>query len=536
MALPLFSKKNFLPTQESMDEITKHDRTADNIRIAKNTSFLYVRMIFLMIVYLYTSRIVLKGLGISDYGTYNVVGGLVSMFSLVSATLTGACSRFLNYEMGRGNKEKLKKVFSTTLSIQWTLALLVFLLAETVGLWYVNNKMVIAENRLEAANWCFHFSLITFCINLITVPYNASVVAHERMKIFSYVGIYQGLLTLLVAKMINVVSFDKLIYYACALCAVQATVQLIYQVYCKRHFEECKFFWTFDRSLLSKMLSYSLWHFIGNGAVVLKVYGVDMVLNLFFGPVMNAAKAISNQVESAAQQFVGNFMMALNPQITQSYANGDNDYMLSLIDRGARFSFYLIMMLSVPIIINAHQVLELWLDQVPEHSVAFVRLALTATIVGALSKPLITAQNATGNVRNYQITVGMVTLLNLPLSYLCLTMGAKAEAVLVVALLVEIAALTVRILMIPATVKAFKPMFFVRNVIVRCVCVLVLSVAVPVGVILFLPENTWLSFFLSVAVCFACTTVVVLYVGCERTERVFLFNKIEQQINKIAKR
>jgi O-antigen/teichoic acid export membrane protein len=492
-------------------------------------------MLFLMLVYFYTSRVVLRGLGVEDYGIYNLVGGFVALFSLVSAALTGACSRFLNFEMGMGNKDKLSAVFSTSVLIQLILVLFVVVLAETAGLWYVNHKMVYPEERLVAANWCFQFSVLTFCMNLVTVPYNASVVAHEKMEIFSYVSIYQGIATLVIATVLGAVSFDKLIFYAGMLCLIQISVQFIYQIYCRKHFVECRRLQSFDKTIMMQMLSYSLWHFAGNGAVVLKTYGVDVVINLFFGPTVNAAKGITNQVEAAVQQFVGSFMMAMNPQITQSYAEGNSDYMLSLVNKGARFSFYLVLLLSLPIIINTHEVLNLWLGQVPVFAADFVRLTLVTVIVGTLSKPLVTAQNATGNVRNYQLVVGGIVLLNLPLSYLALKMGADAKMVMLVALALEIVALFVRVFMISFTVKAFRPVLFVSKVILNCMYVLALSAIVPYLMTIWLPQTNS-TFILNVIICFLCTVASAFYVGCNKEERFYILSKAKAVRHKVLRR
>lgn len=508
------------------------ERSAANKRIAVNTAFLYVRMLVLMFVNLYASRVVLKGLGVDDYGIYTVVGGFVALFALVSASLTGACSRFLNYEMGRGNPEKLKTVFSTAVMIQCVLILVVVTLAETVGLWYVNNVMVYDVARRTAVNWCFQFSVFTFCVNLMSVPFSAAVVAHERMKVFSYVSIYQGLAILAVAALLPLVGFDKLIFYAGMLCVIHSSVRFAYQVYCRRNFEECRINWVLDKPLLRKMLAYSLWHLIGNGATVLKTYGVDVVLNLFFGPSVNAAKGVANQVETHVNQFVGNFMMAMNPQITQSYANGNQDYMFNLVNRGARFSFFLMLVLSLPIIINAHEVLNLWLAEVPNYAVIFVQLALVVAIVSSLSRPLVTAQNATGNVRNYQLVVGGIVLLNLPLCLVALKLGADASAVVVIALIVELVALFARVYMIPFTIKEFNAFAFVRNVILRCVCVSAVSCIVPCIMAVCLEESI-LMFFLNVVACLISTSLTVFYLGCERSERTFLLTKASQMVHKV---
>ena len=521
--------------QYDKEQTKMSDRSASNKRIAKNTMFLYVRMLFLMFVHLYTSRVVLKGLGVDDYGIYTIVGGFVTMFALVSAALTGACQRFLNFEMGKGDLDRLRIVFSTAVIIQCVLALIVVVLAETVGLWYVNNVMVYDVARQTAVNWCFQFSVFTFCMKLVSVPFSASVIAHERMKVFSYVSIYEGLAILVVAELLQSVGFDKLIFYACMLCLIQSSVQLAYQVYCRRSFEECRMNWTFDKQLLRRMLTYSLWHLIGNGAVVLKTNGVDVVLNLFFGPRVNAAKGVANQVESAVNQFAGNFMIAMNPQITQSYANGNLDYMLNLVGRGARFSFFLMLLLSLPIIINAHQVLDLWLDKVPDYAVIFVQLTLIVGIVGSLSRPLVTAQNATGNVRNYQVVVGGIVLLNLPLSFVALKFGADAAVVVVIALAIECVALFARVYMIPFTIKEFRPLAFIRSVLLKCAYVSLVSCIVPCLMALYFPESR-LMLFLNVAVCLLCTSLSVFYLGCERSERTFLLTKASELAHKVLRK
>lgn len=312
--------------------------SANNKRIAKNTLFLYFRMLFLMSISLYTSRVILDALGVEDYGIYNVVGGFVSMFALISAALTSACSRFLNFELGKGDLERQNIVFSTAVTIQWGLAIIVAVLSEVIGIWYVNNIMVLPPERLTAANWCFQFSIFNFCMNLITVPYNASIIAHEKMRTFAYIGLIQGFAQLGISFLVFFEPFDRLVFYALLLMILQFVIRYTYQVYCRKHFKECRFRFVLDKPLLRHMFSYSLWHLIGNGAAVLKNHGVNLVLNFFFGPTVNAAKGIANQVDHAVGQFVGNFMMAMNPQITKSYAKEDYSYMFSLVNKGARFS------------------------------------------------------------------------------------------------------------------------------------------------------------------------------------------------------
>jgi len=503
----------------------------NNKRIAKNTLVLYFRMLFLMLISLYTSRVILDALGVEDYGIYNVVGGFVSMFALISAALTSACSRFLNFELGKGDPERQNVVFSTAVTIQWGLAILVAVLSEAIGVWYVNNVMVLPPERLTAANWCFQFSVFNFCMNLITVPYNASIIAHERMKAFAYVSIYQGLAVLAISFLVSWLPLDRLIFYAFMLLVVQFSVRYAYQVYCRRNFQECIYVRVFDKPLFKHMLSYSVWHLVGNGASILKGHGVNIVLNFFFGPTVNAARAIANQVDSAVNQFASSFMMAMNPQITQSYARGELRSMFQLVNRGSRFSFYLIFLLALPLIINTDYILHLWLKEIPDHTVPFIQLTLVSMIISSVSKSLMTAQNATGNVRNYQLIVGGILLLNLPFSYLLLSFGMMPEIVVVVAIVVEILAFLARMYMIPFTIREFQPRLFLRDVILKCCIVVLLAAPIPTLVYIYLPENFY-TFILNVCLCILCSAVVIYYVGCNVNERAMLLSAV----NKIKKK
>ena len=505
----------------------------NNKRIAKNTIFLYFRMLFLMLISLYTSRVILDALGVEDYGIYNVVGGFVSMFALISAALTSACTRFLNFELGKGDSERQKIVFSTAVSIQWGLAILVAVLSEAIGVWYVNSVMVLPPERLTAANWCFQFSIFNFCMNLITVPYNASIIAHEKMKAFAYVSIFQGLAQLGISFLVYYEPFDRLVFYALLLMILQFVIRYTYQVYCRKHFKECNYRFALDKPLLKHMFSYSLWHLIGNGAAVLKNHGVSLVLNFFFGPTVNAAKGIANQVDHAVGQFVGNFMMAMNPQITKSYAKGDYSYMFSLVNKGARFSFYLLLFLSLPVIINTDYILHLWLKQVPPYTIVFSQLTLIAMLINSLSKPLITAQNATGNVRNYQIVVGGVELLNLPFSYLCLYFGMPPTSVVFVSIFVSVLALGARLIMLPLTLKGFKPFLFFKSVIVTCAFVAIIASIIPVAAYQILPENVT-GFIACVIICLLSSAIIIFYIGCSQPERIYVIAKVKQTTKKFT--
>ena len=359
-------------------------------RIARNTLMLYVRMLFSMLVSLYTSRVILNALGVEDYGIYNVVGGFVGMFALISNSLSASTSRFLTFELGKGVRERLAKVFSTSLSIHLILAMLVFIAAETAGLWFLNTRMTIPTERLSAANWVFQASVLSFMSGLFCVPFNASLIAHERMSAFAYIGILDVILRLVIVLFIaySPWHFDRLIVYASLLVAVSVSLQLIYLSYCRRHFEECRLRFGFDKGYWREMSAFAGWNFIGNMAGVLSDQGINLLLNLFLGLVVNAARGISNTLNAAITSFVNNFMMALNPQITKSYASGNYDYMISLVERGARFSFYILFLLTLPLLFEADFVLAVWLKNYPAHTANFVRLLLILSIF-PLRKPIL---------------------------------------------------------------------------------------------------------------------------------------------------
>lgn len=501
-------------------------------RIAKNTIILYFRMLFLMLISLYTSRVILDELGVEDYGIYNVVGGFVSMFALISSSLTSACTRFINFEMGKCAIDRQKTVFSTIVTIQWTLAFLVLILSEAVGIWYLNNVMVLPEERLSAANWCFQFSVVNFCTSLINIPYSASIIAHEKMKAFAYVSLFDGIGRLVISFIIFLEPFDRLVFYALLLLLLQFAVRICYQIYCRKHFKECIYSRVFDKPLLIEILGYSLWHLIGNGATILKTHGVNVLLNLFFGPVVNAAKGIANQVDSAVQQFSSNFMLALNPQITQSYARGDESYMMYLVCKGSRFSFYIILLISLPIIINAELLLNIWLKEVPEYAVIFSQLSLISMLISSLSKTLITAQNATGNVRNYQIIVGGVQLLNLPLCYLILMIGYSAESVVFIAMLVEFLAFLTRMYMLPITLNCFKPYRYIIDVVLNCLVVVIVAIPIPI-LFFYYFSNNYTNFLINTCLCFIMNIIAIAFVGCSKNERVLVFSKVKSFIQKL---
>ncbi len=509
------------------------DTSSKNKRIAKNTLLLYFRMLFMMVVSLYTSRVVLNALGVEDFGIYNVVGGVVAMFSMLSGSLSAAITRFITYELGTGNKENLKKIFSSAVTIQLGLALLIILLAEAIGVWFLNVKMNIPADRMIAANWVFQFSILTFAVNLVSVPYNASIIAHERMSAFAYISILEAAGKLAIAFLIMISPIDRLIFYAILMCAVALTVRFTYGTYCKRHFEECTYHFRFDRDLLKRMFSFAGWNFIGASSAVLRDQGGNVVINLFCGPAVNAARGIAFQVNNAISGFVTNFMTALNPQITKSYAAGDRDYMMTLIYQGARLSFYMLLLLSLPVIINTHYILVLWLKIVPEHAVLFIQLVLIFAMSESISNPLVTAMLATGNIRNYQIVVGGLQMMNLPVSYALLRIGMFPEIVMVVAIVISQCCLAARLVMLRGMI-GLSVRKYLKKVYINVAAVTIISAVIPLLASSLLDES-FFHFVLLCLIAVLCTGTTIFYVGCNKEERQFVLNKLHTIKNKLSK-
>lgn len=509
--------------------VQESTNATNNQRIARNTLLLYVRMLFIMAVSLYTSRVVLATLGEVDFGIYNVVGGVVVMFSMISAPLSSSVTRFLNIELGRGNISRLCRVFSTSINIQLIISFVIVVLAETVGLWFLNSKMNIPHERMLVANWVFQFAIVTFVINLLSIPYNATIIAHEKMGIYAYISVLEAALKLGIVYLVMMSSWNRLVWYAGLLAFVAFVVQLTYAIYCRRHFNECRWLAKFDRGLLKDMLGFSGWNFVGATASICRDQGVNIVLNLFCGPVVNAARGIAVQVNTAINSFVQNFMVALNPQITKSYAIGEKEYMFSLLYRGSRFSYYLLLFLSLPVVINADWILHFWLTEVPEYTIIFVRLILIFAMCESISNPLITAMLATGNIRNYQLVVGGLNLLNLPLSYLLMKHGFAPQSTLVVAIIMSICCLAARLWMLRGMIGLPLRDFCVK-VMINILLVTALSACVPVVISLMMP-NSLTALLVTSFVSVVCSVLAILFSGCSSTEREFIVNQIKKKIH-----
>ena len=453
---------------------------SSNKRLAKNTVLLYMRTVVVMVISIFTSRVILKTLGIEDYGTYNVIGGFVAMFSLLGGTLVTATQRFINVELGKKEKGNPNEVFCTAMGIHIILALVILFAFETFGLWFLNYKMNIPDGRMIAANVVFQCSILAFLLNIICVPYNAIIIAYERMKAFAYISLYDVIAKLLISYVLFMFIYDRLIIYAVLLLILAISERLIYSIYCRKHFpEESRFHIVRDKQAYKRQTSFAGFTFIGSFASALSNHGVNIVLNLFCGVAVNAAQAISMQVLHAISKFVSDFTIALNPQIVKTYAAGDLDKSMELVYRGAKFSYYLMFVFSVPIIFLTPEILNLWLGQghYPSQTAVFVRLILIYGCVTVLSKTLTTEILATGKIQANAFIIGGLRLLILPISYLVLWMDYDAYMVYFVMIMIDCISIFTR-LYILKDITGVKIIGYSRTVLLPVLSVSVLSVGI----------------------------------------------------------
>ena len=509
------------------------DISANNKRIAKNTLLLYFRTILVMVISLYTSRVVLDTLGVEDFGIYNVVGGVVAMFGIISGSLSSAISRFITFELGRGDKEKLKRIFSTSVNIQLGLSLIIIILGETIGLWFLNSKMNIPPERMSAANWVLHCSLLTFAINLVSIPYNAVIIAHERMSVFAYVSILEVSLKLIIVYLLYVSLWDKLITYSILLVAVAACIRLVYGIYCNRYFEETKYKAVYDKSLLKEMSGFAGWSFLNNAGYLLNTQGVNILINLFFGVGMNAARGIATQVDGAIMRFVNNFTTALNPQIIKNYANGNMPTVFNLVCKGAKFSYYLLLFFAIPFLCETETILSLWLKDVPSHTSIFLRLAVIASMMNILGNTQWTACYATGNIRFYTLVITPVGLLVFPLTYLCYYYGMPVESTYYLFIINYLVLDFIRLFLLKR-IMSFPIMLYLREVFGFIIPVTIMSVILSVGISCILPENRW-RFILSVMSSLLFVFLSILSLGLTNEERKALFRSLKHRGLKVKK-
>ena len=491
-------------------------------------------MAFSMLVALYTSRVILNALGEDDYGIYGVVGGIVVFFNIIQGTLNAAISRFITFELGKGDSDRLSRVFSTSVSIQVVMSVVFLVFAEVIGVWFLEYKMNIPEGRMYAAHWVLQCSILSFVVGLLSVPYNATIIAHEHMGAFAYLSILSTFLNLGVALIINYVSFDKLIFYAFCIVGINVLMQIIYGVNCKIHFHEASWHFVKDKALVKEMAGFAGWNLLGASSGVLLGQGVNILMNIFFGVAVNAARSIASQIDNAVNMLVNNFTMALNPQITKSYASGDLSYMHDLVCKGAKYSFFIMLIPSLPILLETPQILELWLKQVPDYTIVFTRLTILISLNAVLSQTLITSMLATGNIKKYQIIVGGLNLSIFPLAYLAFYLDFPPYASYIIQLLVYCIGLGARMLLLRGMIK-LSIMKYAAEVLLRVVVVTVVAIILPVYLLLSMDEShirLLIVAFFSVL----CTLSSVYILGLSSGERLWVNQKIEVIIQKLKRR
>lgn len=503
-----------------MDSITENNK-----RIARNTLFLYFRMFILMVVTLFTSRVVLRALGINDYGVYNLVAGVIAMMGILNNAMAVSSQRYLTFELGRKDYKRLQRVFSVSFSIYLFLALIFLFLAETVGLWFLNTQLIIPKDRIVAANCIYQFTIIASISSLLTNPYNACIIAHEKMSVFAYVSIVEVMLKLGVAYLIYVVAFDKLIVYGAAIMFVSLIITAIYRYYCISRFQECKYHWVKDKVLFKELSAYSGWNLFGSASGIVKSQGINILLNIFFGPAINGARAIVYQIETAIYQFFANFYTAVRPQITKYYAEEDLENMFKLVFRSSLFSFYLMLLVSLPILLETNFIVQLWLGQVPEYVVIFTRLIIANVIIDAIAAPLMTTIHATGRIALYQFLVGTTTILNIPITYILLKLGYSPYCAFYVSIFISIICMGQR-LWIARRLVRFPVLKYFTHVLLRSLGIGILAMLIPSFVQMLLPEEGFFRFIIVSVLCIFTTIFVVYFLGMTNNEQAYLKNRL----------
>lgn len=493
-------------------------------RIIKNTAMLYVRMILLVFIGLYTSRVILEGLGFTDYGIYNVIGGFVSMIGFLNSSLSSASARFVTFDLGKNDFGELSRTFRCAVSIHYLLAIFLLLLAETVGLWFFYNKLVIPTNRLNEAFWVYQCSVFTILVSIISTPYNSLIIAHEKMSAFAYISIFEAIAKLTIAFVITHISNYKLIIYALLILFIQICIRFIYSLYCSKNFPETSWKWLWDKEKSKKIFSYASWTLNGNIAIIGYTQGINVLLNLFFGPIVNAARGIAVQIQNMVSQFCMNFLMATQPQITKSYATKDFDYMHKLITYSSKISFFLMLLIIMPLLVNMETILEIWLDNVPEHTASFSRIILITSLNYALSYPTITAIHATGNIKKFQIIEGSLLLSVVPIAYVLLKFfNISPEQVFLTYLIIETITQFIRVhIVYPNVGLTFN--YYIKKIILP-----IIYVIIPIYILgQYLHQftsNSILYTFINCSICILCTGIIIYLLGLTKVERQIILNK-----------
>ena len=503
--------------------------TDNNKRIAKNALFLYLRMFLMMGVTLFTSRVILQTLGVEDFGIYNVVAGIVVLFAFINNAMAIASQRFLSFALGKRDDNEVKRVFSMSLTSHIAIAGIILLLAESVGLWIL-LKMNFPASRLEAVVWTYHFAVLTCVASVLRVPYNAAIIAYERMSFYAWISIVEVIIKLAIVYLLIVYSGDKLIFYSFLLFLVTVLINLIYKGYSNKQFAATKYRFFWDKSLFKQFVSFSGWSLTGSLANVGAQQGLNMIINIFCGVVVNAAVGISNQVMSAVGQFLSNFQTAFNPQLVKSYATGEKDYFMNLIFKSSKFSYYLMFVLTLPAVINCAFLLHVWLGIVPEYAVEFSQLMMLFLLFDAISGPLWISVQATGKIRNYQLLMSFLIILNIPFAYIVLFWGYSPVYVFVSRVLINFITLIVRVFYLRPLIQLPARKYAVQ-VFLPIALVTAFSLPLPLWMH-YTMSSSWGSFILNSVVCLLVSLVSIYVVGLTQGEKQMVYNIVFKKVFK----
>lgn len=500
-------------------------------RVAKNTIFLYLRTMLVMAITIFSSRIILDALGVDDYGIYNAVGGFVAMFSMLSGTLVAASQRFIAFELGKSSPD-IKKVFSTTVTIHLLLSAIILILLETIGLWFLNYKMNIATERMSAANWVFQCSVLTFCINIISIPYNAAIIAYEKMSAFAYISIFEVVAKLGCIYALYIIALDSLVVYAFFMMIVAVLLCMIYGIYCNRKFSLCRYDLSFDKYTFHEMLGFSGWNFIGSIASNLNGHGINILTNLFFGVALNAARGVAGQVDHAINTFVNNFLMAITPQITKSYAAKDFVYINRIIIAGTKYSFFLLCFISLPVCLNTEYILSVWLKEVPKFAAEFVRLSIIFSMCQTLSQCLYRTMLASGIIKKYQIVVGGLSILAFPAAYIFFHVGLPATWGYWAMIIFSIVCLFARLILLKDILPDFSKKDYFTKALLPITYTMLPVVLASYYIHLQIRQINILSFITESLGCIMLTCISIWILGLTQQERqkctTFLCNKLKK--------
>lgn len=506
---------------------------SNNQLIAKNTIVLYFRMLFSLLVSLYTSRIVLNTLGIVDFGIFNVVGGIVTLFTFINGSLANGTMRFIMYELGKKDFKQLNRVFSMSLTIHSLIAFTILILAETLGLWFLNTKMSIPSERLIAANWVYQLSIFTALINLTQVPYTSLIMAHEKMNIYAFVSIIEVLLRLAIVFVLLLITFDKLKLYAFLVFCSSALIALFYRYYCKSRFKESNYKFENDKKLFKTLTSFAGWNMVGTAAFISTNQGTNVLLNIFFGTVVNAAFGIANQVSGAIKSLMQNFMTAIKPQIVKSYAEGDMVNFQNLIFRSSKFSFYLLMLMSMPIFFETNYILRIWLKEFPEISIIFCRLILLYSLIHCFIDPFHLATQASGKIKWFQIIIGVILILQLPVSFIFLKMGAQPSIVFWVLLFCGLFSIPASLYITSRTIPSFQILNFIKLILIPCLIIFSIT-SIIISLIPIYFDESFIRLTITTISSFIVSGILIFYLGLDSSEKKYALELLNKVIRKIT--